>query len=516
MTGQSTQGWNDVVPGVVGDGDVGLLKDSTAPLNTQTTWGASDGTSVANVDQMENEAMSPPTSSRVDIIPRTTTTSSKTHRSWVDEHIARSYTPDVGFEDWRRWRILVHRIVQSTAFNVITTSMICVNSVIMGFETEYGNDSIGWVLLEGFFLAFYSLELLFRLGATGFRLEGHDKWIYFDSVIVVVSFVDVCLIEPLSGEADARTMALVLRTLRLMKLARIIRLLRFFRELWLLVSSFISAFKTLTWTFSLLLMVIYVFGIIFVRLLGKETDNDALKELFGTLPGAMFTLFQIATLEGWPDIARLVWTTPQWYMGIAILGFMMVTTFSIMNTVLAVIVEHTLTEAIDQRADMMKKNQAQLHHIVHLLGDIYKKSDSDHNGVLTKEEFIEGLMNPKTRKLLHGMELGEDFSCLDPEELGILFDTIDVDDSCELTPAEFVKGLVQMRGAAKARGVFELRCDVTKHMRKLQGYLREVRDQVQAQHAEIVALDRQRLADFKSLADRLDAIDAKLDDARLR
>lgn len=409
---------------------------------------------------------------------------------------------------------MIRRITRSTAFFVTTTTVICVNTVLIGFETEWNKGGIGWTIVEVFFLTCYTCELLLRVAAEKLRSALRDNWLRFDAMVLAVAYLDICLFSPLmSDEGNAKQMAMVLRVVRLMKLARIVRLLRFFKELWLLVASFISAFKTLTWTFLLLLMVIYIFGILFVKLLGQETEHEEVRELFGTLPSAMFTLFQIMTLEGWPEITRMLWKTDEWFMTVGVLAFIMVTTFAILNTVLAVIVEHTLTEATEQRDDMVKKAQAQLHHAVDRLVDLYNSADSNNDGVLTKLEFVKALTGPETRKLLQGMELGEDFTCLDAEEVGILFDTIDVDDSGELTPQEFVKGILQMRGAAKARGVFELHCDLLKSTRRLQESVTEVREQLRLQQQEVAALNRRRGDDFSALSRRLDSISAKLTSA---
>jgi len=197
-------------------------------------------------------------------------------------------------------------------------------------------------------------------------------------------------------------------------------------------------------------------------------------------------------------------------MMIVMLIFILVSTFAIMNTVLAVIVEHTLSEAIDQKDDMIKKAQAQLHRSIEHLADLFGSADMNRDGVLSKDEFVKALTSPETRKLLQGMELGEEFGCLDAEEVAILYDTIDVDDSGELTPQEFVKGIMQMRGVARARSVFELHCGVVKTTRKMQDNLRETQDQIRAQKRDIAMIQAQQTADFEAVMRRLDAIAERL------
>merc|ERR1719379_662719 len=122
-------------------------------------------------------------------------------------------------------------------------------------------------------------------------------------------------------------------------------------------------------------MILYLFGILFVKILGKEAQSEDIKLWFGTLGGAMFTLFTIVTLEGWADIARAVWETEKWFMTFVILIFIMLCSFAVLNTVLAVIVEHTLGEAMDGREEMVRKAQEELHRTVEKLLVIFRDAD---------------------------------------------------------------------------------------------------------------------------------------------
>eukprot|EP00746_Dinoflagellata_sp_MGD_P140766 gnl/MRDRNA2_/MRDRNA2_73964_c0_seq1.p1 gnl/MRDRNA2_/MRDRNA2_73964_c0~~gnl/MRDRNA2_/MRDRNA2_73964_c0_seq1.p1 ORF type:complete len:541 (-),score=83.19 gnl/MRDRNA2_/MRDRNA2_73964_c0_seq1:170-1792(-) len=385
---------------------------------------------------------------------------------------ARTKTKLMLLSEHKEERMLV-KIVNSQRFNILTTAMICINGIIIGVETDHGDGSLAWEVLEFVFLVFYTIELLMRFGAGGVKILKEDGWIRFDTFVMLTAFLDILIISPMQekqGESSgqAKQIAMVLRITRLMKLTRIVRLLRFFKELWLLVRSFVSAFQTLAWTFVLLMLVLYLFGILFVRVLREGDDNDLIAEWFGTLPGAMFTLFQIVTLENWAEIAREVWKCEQSYMVFVILLFIMITNLAIMNTVTAVIVEHTLTEAMDQQDDMIRRARQELHNHASDLVHIFCIADENHNGMLSKNEFVEAIQTPETRRRLQEMGLGEDFSCLEPDEIALMFETIDIDNSGELTPQEFVKGLMQMRGNARARNLFEMDCRMQKmhHMNR--------------------------------------------------
>lgn len=95
-----------------------------------------------------------------------------------------------------------------------------------------------------------------------------------------------------------------------------------------------------------------------------------------------------------------------------------------------------------------------------------------------KKEFITALDHNDTRKLLQKMDLGDDIGSLDSEEIGMLFDTIDIDHNKELSPQEFVNGMMQMRGPARARRIFELQCSVIKIQKQNKKELKDIENTV--------------------------------------
>eukprot|EP00415_Alexandrium_ostenfeldii_P004385 UN4385 len=116
--------------------------------------------------------------------------------------------------------------------------------------------------------------------------------------------------EPFGSDiADVRIFT-VLRVLRLARLARSIRLMPFFKELWVLIAGLMNSVRPLLWSFAIALILLYVFAVAATELIGRrevfQDDEHALVR-FGNLPRAMFTMFQLMTLDSWGmDIARPV------------------------------------------------------------------------------------------------------------------------------------------------------------------------------------------------------------------
>ncbi len=60
-------------------------------------------------------------------------------------------------------------------------------------------------------------------------------------------------------------------------------------------------------------------------------------EFFGDLGSSLFTLFQVMTIEGWPDIARPLMVQAPWAWAFFVV-FILVSTFTVLNLFIAVVV----------------------------------------------------------------------------------------------------------------------------------------------------------------------------------
>merc|ERR1719329_1043074 len=67
------------------------------------------------------------------------------------------------------------------------------------------------------------------------------------------------------------------------------RVLHSLPEFMILIKGMVLAVRSVSATLSLVLLIIYIYSVLFVQMLSKE---DTVKDLFGTIPLAMRTLFQ--------------------------------------------------------------------------------------------------------------------------------------------------------------------------------------------------------------------------------
>jgi Ca2+-binding EF-hand superfamily protein len=92
--------------------------------------------------------------------------------------------------------------------------------------------------------------------------------------------------------------------------------------------------------------------------------------------------------------------------------------------------------------------------------EIFAACDSNGDGSLAKDEFLQSLREPSTQQYLH--DVGIDLT--DAEGL---FDILDHDRSGVLSVGEFVDGCIRARGGARAKEMMMLHCDIVKMFKKV-------------------------------------------------
>merc|ERR1719262_1763438 len=104
-------------------------------------------------------------------------------------------------------------------------------------------------------------------------------------------------------------------------------------------------------------MVLYISALFMTSTIGRSTDEDTdIYEWFGSVPRSLMTLFQLMTLEGWPDLVRAVMEEfPLLWM--FFIPFIMITSFVLLNLVTAVVVERII--AVGKQDESMAAKRAE-------------------------------------------------------------------------------------------------------------------------------------------------------------
>lgn len=177
---------------------------------------------------------------------------------------------------------MLQRLIESKVWNFGITFIILFNSALLGLNTFADiRQNYGYLLnaADNICLLIFTVELILRLSCYRFKFFTNEErwWNIFDFVIVLVSLLAV--------------QYSVLRTLRIL---RILRIISSFQSMKLVVNAVIKTIPAMISITMLLSIFYYVYGVLCVEFFGKEFP-----EWFGNLPKALYTLFQIMTLESW-------------------------------------------------------------------------------------------------------------------------------------------------------------------------------------------------------------------------
>ncbi|MCU0770414.1 MAG: ion transporter [Verrucomicrobia bacterium] len=207
----------------------------------------------------------------------------------------------------------LNALVHARWFETTILAVILLAGVLTGLETSPALVARYGMLLEALdlaILAVFIVELALKMAAHG-RQPWHyfrDGWNVFDFTIVALC----CL--PMNAQFAA--------VLRLARALRLLRLVSALPRLQLLVGALLKSLGAMGYVGLLLALMFYIYGVAGVQLF-READAGH----FGSLKAALFSLFQVITLDNWSDIYRAAQSsapvaTPIYFISFILLGTM--------------------------------------------------------------------------------------------------------------------------------------------------------------------------------------------------
>ncbi len=238
-------------------------------------------------------------------------------------------------------------LVESNVFQVSVLALILINAVILGADTFSSvQERFGSVLAfvdRAIVYAFVGEIILRILAERGAYLK--NGWNVFDILIVGIS-----LMAATSG----------LAALRAFRVLRVLRVITVIPRMRVVVSALLDAIPGIASVGVVLALIVYVFAVIAANLYGA-----AHPERFGDVFTSMYTLFQVMTLEGWPDIAGEVAETHMrsW---VFFLAFVLIATFTMLNLFVAIVVRVVEEDSDPWFTGLLENQQAMREELITL------------------------------------------------------------------------------------------------------------------------------------------------------
>ena len=223
-------------------------------------------------------------------------------------------------------------LVEHHAFDRVIIGLIATNAIGLGLETSPAMAARfgGWLqTIDQVILGVFAAELLLRLAAYRSRFW-RDPWRVFDLAVVGIALL------PAGGAFS------VLRALRVLRVLRLMSMVPSMRGV---VAALLTALPGMASIIGLMALVLYVSAVMATKLFGGVAP-----EFFGSLGASLFTLFQIMTVEGWPDIARGVMAQVP-FAWLFFVIYLLIATFMVLNLFIAVVVNAMQAQVTEDLKD---------------------------------------------------------------------------------------------------------------------------------------------------------------------
>jgi voltage-gated sodium channel len=376
-------------------------------------------------------------------------------------------------------------VCERPLFESVIGMTIMLNAICMALEVDLSEKGsppskrMLWVVIDLMFCTVFSCEIGFRihcLGLAGFFM--HARYL-FDVLLVGINVVDTTV--QLAGNGSTGLQGLTaLRLLRLFKIVKILRVVSHIKELNLLAKGLASALKSLQWVSLMLALVTFVMSIMFKTIIGTQCDEPEFKEAYiyhfgmqvdpvekceeywGTIFRCMYTLYQVTTLESWSQvIARPIWDIRPHYVFL-ILVFQLVTTFGLLNIVVAAVVEGTMNSTDEMVVENTTAKETVLH--LDILREIFHRSCDEQTKEVSQASLLPILHDSSIRRKLLLLEIGYD----DPAQI---FRILDTNERGSVNIKELTQGFMRMRSTAKSKDLMAIRALVYRLSHEVNGKL---------------------------------------------
>ena len=250
------------------------------------------------------------------------------------------------------------KIRNHDVFEGIVISIIIISAIMVGFRTydEVFPSEVFQIfsVLDYAVTIFFLIEIIIRVYSyEKARDFFKENWNIFDFTIVALSLIPIASLD---GVIIGR----------LLRVFRLLRLISFIPQFRILIESLITAIPRVGYVLLFIFIETYIFAAI-----GSILYSGIDPEHWGNIGVAMLTLFQTATLEGWPDLLDKAYSSRP-FAWIFFLSFIILNSFIFLNMIVGVIIDV-----------MIRQNDAYESEEMQALGKILRRIESVEKNVNT-------------------------------------------------------------------------------------------------------------------------------------
>jgi len=410
------------------------------------------------------------------------------------------------------------KILERTSFIGAVSGIACLNAIVVGLDTDFGceagwndctmDERMPWYMVENVFTTIFFIEMGFRLSCGPleyFRGDPIKNPIGFsishlgDFIIVVLRVIDSWILQPTGGSSMIKLFS-VLRVLHIVELVRRAQGMASFKEVWMILHGVWNASRVVFWTCVVLFLVLYITAIVMTHTVIKSGEADMFDygksawelkpwtahDYWGSVPQSLLSLFQIVTLDHWCStlVRPLVRKDPKFML--FFFPFMAITVVSLLNVIVAVIVESTLASAAVNE-EKVKREEYKMHQkVMDSLKMVFEEADEDGGGDLDRDELKRAYKQSHVRDRLK--VLGLEYT-----DLKLLFDLLDEQKTGAIPTETFFRGCTRLRGLATASDLHHMSIDFGRYInwaQEMADTYSDMNDRLAGLLGDIEGLDR--------------------------
>ncbi|CAE6916345.1 Scn11a [Symbiodinium sp. CCMP2456] len=430
-------------------------------------------------------------STKEDVQPKSSMKATRRHKSLMGTQVMREkWEPDPPLQRFVKGPLDGYMgmvVVVNLIFMIIMTQWTGSQAdVLLGISTSSSLNLTEhfFEISEYVFFVLFVLDVMIRVWVLRreWIFDHREGFMYlnvFDACVVFVNAFELLVLPLLFLGNDQEQHANSIRVIKLLRIVRTLRIVKtvtIFRQLRLLVGTCIASIGALFWSMVLLMVLKVGFALIICQalqgyVLDDQQDLDTrllVNKLYGDFGKAFYTMFEVTHSGSWPGVVRPVVDNVDALYAIPFLTYITLVVFAVIRIVTALFLKETLASAANDADMVMEDNRRMARDAQNKLEELFRAADDDGDGHLTKDEFAAAMSLPSVQGFLTSLDVSV-------RDCHPLFDILDDGDGL-ITTAEFCKGLMQLKGQARALDIFVLQRENAKLMKECQDIQRSVLD----------------------------------------
>jgi len=176
---------------------------------------------------------------------------------------------------------------------------IVVNTCFLCIDYYQKSEKLARILTvaNSTFVVIFTLEMIFKITAYGFKYYWHVNWNKFDFIIVILSLAAI-------DEQIIASLNINISALRIIRVSRLLRMVKTSEGLRSLLKTLYMSLGNIMTTSLLLLLILFTFTVAGMSLFGEIEFGDHINEdaNFTSFYLSMITLWRACTGESWNGI----------------------------------------------------------------------------------------------------------------------------------------------------------------------------------------------------------------------